>query len=101
MAPGDVARGRARMLGFEVHGQSTALSIGDNHFEEDAIVGVHMKIRYEVEPVGEETLIRHVLELERLAGPAGRVLTWLLRWRLKRMQAQALRQLAASAGARR
>lgn len=98
MAPGDTARGRARMLGFEVHGQSTALSVGARHFEEDAVVGVHMKIRYELEAVDDGIVVRHRLELERSGGPAGRILNWLLRRRLKKMQEQALRALVAVAG---
>jgi hypothetical protein len=36
--------GRADMLGFEVHGHSTAVEIG----EEDVVVGVRLQIRYEV-----------------------------------------------------
>lgn len=97
MRVGDVARGTARMLGFEVHGQSTALDVGPRHFAEDAIVGIHMQIRYDVTTSGGETTVRHTLHLERARGPAGRLLTLLLRRRLKRMQSQALQSLVASA----
>jgi hypothetical protein len=35
------------MLGFEVHGHSTAVEIGASSFEEDVVVGVRLQIRYE------------------------------------------------------
>ncbi len=102
LKPGGVARGRARMLGFEVYGQSTALDVGDRHFVEDAVVGVHMQIRYDIAeaPEGGVT-VRHTLELEPSGGVAGRALTWLLKRRLKKMQREALRALVQTAGAAR
>jgi hypothetical protein len=47
MVPGDVAREEAQVLGFEVHGHSTATDVGPRVFEEDVVVGVRMRIRYD------------------------------------------------------
>jgi hypothetical protein len=97
LATGDAARGRARLLGFEVDGYSTAVDVASNAFEEDVVVGVRMHIRYELTPGPNGTVIAHRLTAVLPGGVAGRVLSWFLRRRLKGMQRQALERLAAQA----
>ncbi|MGH2729882.1 MAG: SRPBCC family protein [Actinomycetota bacterium] len=97
LAVGDVARGRARLLGFEVDGHSTAVDVGTGSFEEDVVVGVRMRIRYELTPGPHGTVIAHRLTAELPRGVAGRVLSWFLRRRLRGMQRKALERLAAQA----
>ncbi len=94
VGPGDVVTGRARMLGFGVYGHSTTVGVGPDHLEEDVLVGVRMRVRYEVAEDGAAGRVRHRLHLYPLEGPAGRALGVLLRWRLKRMQKLALKNLA-------
>lgn len=92
---GDVARGRARLLGFEVDGHSTAVEVGSAAFEQDVVVGVRMRVRYEVTPDPRGVMIVHRLTAELPRGFMGRVLSWILRWRLKRMQRQVVERLVA------
>src|SRR5918992_6006369 len=70
---GDVARGRAHMLGFHVDGHSTTVDSGDAHFEQDVIVGVRMRIRYEVAGSAQGSVLTHALSCDLPAGVAGRV----------------------------
>jgi hypothetical protein len=94
MAPGDVARGEAQMLGFEVHGHSTATDVGPRFFEEDVVVGVRMRIRYDLAPTADGVVITHRLNAQLPGGPSGRVLSFFLRRRLRRLQRMALDRLA-------
>ena len=94
LSKGDVVSGRAEMLGFVgVEGRSTATYVGDGSFEEDVVVGISMRIRYEVKPDGEGSVITHYLESDLPRGPSGRLLSLLLRWRLRRLQKTALERL--------
>ena len=52
VAEGDIVSGKARMLGFGVEGRSYATKVEENVFEEDVVVGVAMRVRYEVRPDG-------------------------------------------------
>jgi hypothetical protein len=97
LATGDVARGRARLLGFEVDGHSTAVEVESAAFEEDVVVGVRMRIRYELSPGPDGTVIAHRLTAQLPRGAAGHVLSLFLRWRLRGMQKKALERLAAQA----
>lgn len=100
LGEGDVVRGNARMLGFDgVEGRSVATSSGDKFFEEDVVVGIGMTIRYEVLPDGNGSVVVHRLESMLPAGPAGRLLSLMLRWRLRRLQRTALNRLAAQSEA--
>lgn len=92
---GDVVRGRAQMLGFYVQGRSEATSASEEMFEEDVIVGVAMRVRYEVVPEGAGCRVIHRLESELPGGLSGSILSFLLRARFKRMQRAALRNLLA------
>jgi hypothetical protein len=64
MAFGDVARGEAEMLGWEVHGHSTATDVGPGCFEEDVVVGVRMRIRYDLAPTADGVVITHRLSAQ-------------------------------------
>jgi hypothetical protein len=101
MVTGDVARGLARMLGFHVDGHATAQDVGPDYFEQDVIVGVRMRIRYEVTAVEGGSLITHNLIANMPGGLAGRVLTMFLRRRLRWMQRTALENLARQSEAAR
>jgi hypothetical protein len=94
---GGVVEGRARMLGFGVTGRSTAVEVGDLVFEEDVVVGVTMRLRFEVRPSSQGSVVTQRLTAELPGGFAGRLLGLLLRWRLRRMQRMALERLAAQA----
>jgi hypothetical protein len=104
---GDVVTGSADMLGFAgVQGRSSAVDVGESHFEEDVVVGIGMRIRYEVDSDGNGALVTHRLESDLPTGFSGRLLSFLLRKRLRRLQRTALERLAAqsemnSPGARR
>ena len=99
MVEGDVARGKARMLGFHVDGHATAVGFGAEFFEQDVIVGVRMRIRYEVEPADGGTVITHTLTAEMPRGISGRVLGLFLRRRLRSLQRTALENLVAQSEA--
>lgn len=94
LASGDIVHGRARMLGFGVEGRSIAVEAGPVSFEEDVVVGVRMRVRYEARRAPEGTVLVHRLEADLPTGPAGRALALLLRRRLKKLQRSALSELA-------
>lgn len=94
LSPGDAVLGTADMLGFVVHGRSTVVAVDERSFDEDVIVGVRMRIRFEVSERDGVTVIKHRLTSVMPRGPMGRVLSFFLRKRLVRMQETALRQLA-------
>ena len=98
---GDTVTGEARMLGFTgVEGRCAVVDAGDDFFEEDVVVGVGMRIRYEVKSDGTGSTVVHRLEADLPTGFSGRVLSFLLRRRLKRLQRTALERLAAQSQAR-
>jgi hypothetical protein len=88
------------MLGFRVLGRSTTLDAGNDFFEQDVIVGVRMRIRYDVERSGDASLITHTLECDLPSGVLGRILSLFLTPRLRRLQETALDQLARRSGDR-
>ncbi len=93
LAPGDAVVGKASMLGFAVHGRSTIVEVGELSLEEDVIVGVRMRIRFEISDGG-GTTVTHRLSSDMPGGAMGRVLTFFLKRRLVKMQRTALKQLA-------
>jgi hypothetical protein len=93
LSTGDVVRGEASMLGFVVHGHSTALEAGARSFDQDVIVGIRMRVRYDVQPGGGGSLITHRLTADLPRGLWGRVLSLFLRGRLRRLQKNTLRNL--------
>lgn len=95
LSVGDVVQGEARMLGFVVHGHSTALEVGERAFDQDVIVGIRMRVRYEVTPSDGGSLITSRMTTDLPRGLSGRVLAFFLRRRLKRLQQTTLQNLAA------
>ncbi len=85
------------MLGFEVAGRSRTISVTEDIFEEEALVGVRLRIRYELSAVDGQIEIAHHLTADLPRGLWGRVLSLFLRSRLRAMQGRALRNLAAQA----
>ena len=95
LSTGDVVSGRARLLGFEVDGSSTAIEVEDSSYEQDVIVGVKMRVRYEVRASSNGAVVKHRLASDLPAGVSGRVLSFFLARRLRRMQRDLLEGLAA------
>jgi Polyketide cyclase / dehydrase and lipid transport len=95
---GDVVHGDAKLLGFQVEGHSSILEVTPDSLFEDVIVGVRMRIRYEVVPDGDGAVVTHRLESDLPRGVAGRVLAVLLKWRLRKMQSMLLDDLVRGAG---
>jgi hypothetical protein len=91
---GSVARGRARLLGFAVHGHSTAVEVEPATYDHDVIVGVRMRVRYRVDETEDGTLITHRMSADLPGGLSGRLLSLFLRGRLRRLQKRALANLA-------
>ena len=97
---GDVVSGHADLLGFGVAGQAAIEEVPDDGLVEDVLVGVRMRVSYQVEPRGNECLVRATIVTEAPTGISGRVLGFLLRRRLRRMQRTALDHLTRLAEAR-
>lgn len=93
LGPGDVVRGHAKLLGFEVEGHSTSIEVTDDAYVEDVIVGVRMRVRYSIAKEGDGSRVTHRMESHLPRGISGRVLALLLRRRLRRMQAYLLDEL--------
>ena len=83
------------MLGFHVDGHSTTTGVDSTHYEEDVVVGVRMRVRYEVEPATDGALVTARLFADLPGGLAGRLVSFFLRWRLGHMQRTALKRLVA------
>lgn len=99
VASGDVVRGHATMLGFNVQGHSTAVETAPDVFVEDVIVGVRIRVTYATTPSGDGAVITHSLRSDLPTGIWGRVLSLFLRSRLRRMQRAALDELVRQAEA--
>lgn len=93
LAEGDVVEGRARLLGFDVRGKTTATRVTQEVFEEDVIVGVRMQVSYRAGPGRSGSVVTHRMKAHLPAGIAGTVLSWLLAWRLRKMQVMLLERL--------
>ena len=83
------------MLGFQVEGVSTASVVDEHRFEEDVIVGVRMRVSYEVTPTETGCVVTHHLSATLPGGFLGSLLSLLLRRRLRRLQRVALEGLEA------
>jgi len=94
---GDVVIGRAEMLGFKVDGQSVATTIEPRRFVEDVVVGVGMTVTYDVAPSGDGATVTHRLTSQLPRGALGRVLSFFLKRRFRKMQRDLLRALVAQA----
>jgi hypothetical protein len=90
---GDSVEGLADMLGFRVEGKGTTTDLGPDRYEEDVVVGVRMRMRFEIVPSEGGVVVRHTLQAPLPAGFAGKILSIFLKRRLRRMQAESLREL--------
>lgn len=94
---GDAVEGRAELLGFVVDGRSSAITVEKDAFEEDVIVGVRMRVRYSVTSSPEGTTVTRRLTAVLPGGFSGRILTFFLKRRLRKMQRGVLESLVAQA----
>lgn len=95
---GDDVYGHAEMLGFSVEGHSKSVTVSGDAYEEDVIVGVRMRILYEVgKDESGRTVITRRLSAELPGGVAGRVLSFFLKRRLTRMQNGVVEELVRQA----
>jgi hypothetical protein len=99
IAAGDVVRGRAEMMGFNVDGQSVTEAIDGSSLSQDVVVGVGMRILYTVTETPEGSKVTHRLVSELPAGTLGVLLSFFLRRRLQKMQRTLLEELVAQAEA--
>jgi len=99
VATGDIVHGTAKLLGFHVVGNSYMTAVDDSSLSEDVIVGVRMRIHYEVTDSGSERIVTRRIEATLPRGLSGRVLTFLLRRRLVKMQERLLDDLVGQAEA--
>lgn len=91
---GDVVVGEARMLGFDVDGRAEIRALEQNAVEHEVVVGIRMRVRYEVEPAEGGAVLHHRLVADLPGGFWGRILSVFLRRRLRWMQRMALDNLA-------
>lgn len=68
-------------------------------FEEDVIVGVRMKIRYELKEVPDGVVVTRRLTTSLPSGVSGRVLSFFLKRRLAKMQQTVLDELVTQSEA--
>lgn len=94
LTTGDVVKGKASMLGFEVDGQSVAADVSESSFEESVVVGVAMTVTYTVRATPSGSLLTHRLVSELPGGPLGRLLSFFLKRRFRKMQSTVLKRLA-------
>lgn len=99
LGPNDVVQGRAEMLGFNVDGQSITRSVDDLAYEQDVVVGVGMRIEYRLRPTADGVEVTHSLTSLLPDGVMGRILSFFLARRLRRMQKELLERLTAQAEA--
>lgn len=83
---GDQVEGRAKLLGFVVSGRSSTITATSASFVEDVIVGVHMRIEYEIRETASGTIVTRRLTANLPGGVSGRLLSFFLKRRLKAMQ---------------
>jgi hypothetical protein len=99
LTQGERVEGRAKLLGFEVNGQSDTVTATPTSFVEDVIVGVHMRIEYTVEETSSGARVTRRLTASLPGGISGRVLSFFLKRRLKAMQVGLLDELVNQAEA--
>lgn len=92
---GDTVHGSARLLGLHVRGRADMVTVSDGVVEHVAVVGVRLRIRYELRPVDGGVVLTHQLEADLPQGLLGFWLAVVLRWRLRRLQGAVLDRLEA------
>ncbi|MBW3594050.1 MAG: SRPBCC family protein [Actinobacteria bacterium] len=97
LSTGAVVEGRATLLGFIVDGRSSTVTATGSSYVEDVIVGVRMRVRYEVRDTAEGVTVTRRLSASLPGGFSGRALSFLLKRRLKAMQEGVLDALIAQA----
>jgi hypothetical protein len=93
---GDHVLGDATMLGFAVAGRADVVAADEREVHHDVIVGVRMTVRYTLEPAGDGWVLTHRLTADLPRGFSGRVLSFFLKRRLRRMQQRLIRDLGAA-----
>ncbi|HEY7876139.1 MAG TPA: SRPBCC family protein [Actinomycetota bacterium] len=96
---GDHVSGDARMLGFKVAGRADVEVAEDGEVRHDVLVGIRMNVRYTIEPDGNGWRLTHRLRAELPRGLSGRVLSFFLKRRLRRMQARLVEDLGRAVAA--
>lgn len=97
LSEGDQVQGRATLLGFAVDGRSSTVAATNSRFVEDVVVGVRMRVEYEVRESDNGTTVIRRLTAFLPGGFSGRALSFLLKRRLKAMQEGVLQALVAQA----
>jgi hypothetical protein len=93
---GDHVVGNARMLGFAVAGRADIEAVDDAGLEQDVIVGIRMHVGYSVARDDSGWRVTHKLRADLPGGLSGRVLSFFLARRLKRMQRELLTALGGA-----
>jgi hypothetical protein len=93
--PGEDVVGSAKLLGFLVDGRSRVEQVTDSSIGEDVIVGVRMRIRFDIQATDDGCVVTRHLIADMPSGPMGRVLSWFLRRRLKKMSVDLLDRLVS------
>ena len=91
---GDHVTGDAHMLGFLVGGRADVASVDDTGLQQDVIVGIRMKVAYSIARDANGWTVTHRLLADLPGGPWGRVLSFFLARRLRKMQRELLSTLA-------
>lgn len=91
---GDAVIGDAQMLGFKIAGRADILSLDHDVISQDVIVGIRMRVTYELAPGGTGTVVTHRIDADLPRGFSGRILSLFLRVRLRWMQRRLLDDLA-------
>jgi hypothetical protein len=99
LSAGDTVEGDARMLGFHVVGRALVPELSHDRLLEDVVVGVRVQIAYEIRSAGHGAVVTSKLRAQLPGGPVGGLLSLILRWRLRRMQNQALDRLVSQSEA--
>jgi hypothetical protein len=100
---GDHVTGDARMLGFLVGGRADVSEVDEKGLQQDVIVGIRMKVAYSIAREGADWVVTHRLVADLPRGLSGRVLSFFLTRRLRKMQQELLVSLTdvpAAAGAK-
>lgn len=91
--PREIVHGKARLLGFDVHGRSLTTVSDSTRFEQDVVVGVRMRVLYSIEQRDDACVVTHRLSADLPGGLAGRALSIVLARRLRKMQVDLLTRL--------